>query len=327
MKNEIPCAVIRDLLPSFTDGLTENETTEIIKKHLETCDDCRRRYENMSSSDENDIIKGNPSAYPESIKKKNTLKIAFSVIAALLVVILISSVYIFLIGIPVNTDTVKAEAENKDGNINITFTVSDSGTCLRGIKSDLKNGTAYIKARSVLASPFHKTSENDIIIPAQDTEKVAFGDKTLWQNGIIISDTANELIENQTASIESTSDINKLINILDYKRPFTIELETKDEPYGLIFHLEESPWDHDRIMSEKKDIILIALIGNLSKISRDAPDGSGYYTSVEDITASLPSLYSDYNSEAGTNYSPLNNIKDYATDIYNLQILMNILGL
>ena len=37
MKNDLTCAVVRDLLPAYTEGLTEQETNEAVERHLEGC--------------------------------------------------------------------------------------------------------------------------------------------------------------------------------------------------------------------------------------------------------------------------------------------------
>ena len=42
MKADLPCAVVRDLLPSYVEGLTEAETTAAVKNHLESCESCRK---------------------------------------------------------------------------------------------------------------------------------------------------------------------------------------------------------------------------------------------------------------------------------------------
>ena len=47
MKNELSCAVVRDLLPSYVEGLTEKETNEAVERHLEGCPRCRGRYDAM----------------------------------------------------------------------------------------------------------------------------------------------------------------------------------------------------------------------------------------------------------------------------------------
>ena len=39
----IPCAMIRDLLPLYAEKMVESETETLIKDHLKTCPDCRQR--------------------------------------------------------------------------------------------------------------------------------------------------------------------------------------------------------------------------------------------------------------------------------------------
>ena len=42
MKNDLSCAVVRDLLPSFVEGLTSEETDAAVEAHLSSCPDCAR---------------------------------------------------------------------------------------------------------------------------------------------------------------------------------------------------------------------------------------------------------------------------------------------
>ena len=37
MKDNLPCAVVRDLLPIYVEGLTEPETNAAVEAHLKTC--------------------------------------------------------------------------------------------------------------------------------------------------------------------------------------------------------------------------------------------------------------------------------------------------
>ena len=51
MKNDLPCEVVRDLLPSYIDGLTSPETAELIKAHLSTCETCRAIHREMTGQE------------------------------------------------------------------------------------------------------------------------------------------------------------------------------------------------------------------------------------------------------------------------------------
>lgn len=49
MKNDLSCAVVRDLLPSYIDGLTAPETNAAVEAHLRTCPDCARLHRQMAA--------------------------------------------------------------------------------------------------------------------------------------------------------------------------------------------------------------------------------------------------------------------------------------
>lgn len=41
------CSVIRDLLPSYIDGVCSQDTTEIVEEHLQSCEECRKTLNMM----------------------------------------------------------------------------------------------------------------------------------------------------------------------------------------------------------------------------------------------------------------------------------------
>lgn len=43
------CNVIQDLLPLYIEQLTSPETAKLVKKHLDTCSECRELYEQMKT--------------------------------------------------------------------------------------------------------------------------------------------------------------------------------------------------------------------------------------------------------------------------------------
>ena len=44
------CEIIRDLLPSYIDGLTSTESNEMIEEHLQECAKCREYLSDMRAS-------------------------------------------------------------------------------------------------------------------------------------------------------------------------------------------------------------------------------------------------------------------------------------
>ena len=44
---KISCSIAKDLMPLYMDGVLSEETTEVMKVHLEGCENCRNEYEIM----------------------------------------------------------------------------------------------------------------------------------------------------------------------------------------------------------------------------------------------------------------------------------------
>lgn len=48
MSDKLSCAVVKDLLPNYIDKLTSEETNQGIEKHLSSCEDCSKVYNDMT---------------------------------------------------------------------------------------------------------------------------------------------------------------------------------------------------------------------------------------------------------------------------------------
>ena len=48
------CSVVKELMPNYIDGLTSDETSEDIKKHLASCESCCAVYEYLRSTHPSD---------------------------------------------------------------------------------------------------------------------------------------------------------------------------------------------------------------------------------------------------------------------------------
>ena len=50
MKNNIPCEMIKDVLPSYVDKLTSDVTNNLVEEHINECKDCKNVLESMQDS-------------------------------------------------------------------------------------------------------------------------------------------------------------------------------------------------------------------------------------------------------------------------------------
>lgn len=97
--NKENCSLIKDLLPLYIDDLCSNESTEIIKNHLETCSECNKEYKQLTTRPEIKVV-NDPST--ELIKgvgkmfKKDKKKAIIKTISVFLVVFILLGVFAFL---------------------------------------------------------------------------------------------------------------------------------------------------------------------------------------------------------------------------------------
>ncbi len=87
---QISCGVIRDLLPSYVEQLTDSETNELVEQHLADCEECRKVVENMKNNEKmSPVIQGEEKAeldFLKKNKKRTRLIVWCSIIAAVLVI-------------------------------------------------------------------------------------------------------------------------------------------------------------------------------------------------------------------------------------------------
>ena len=66
MKNDLTCGVVRDLLPSYVEGLTSPESNTAVERHLSGCPDCAQLRTALAGAPE--------QAAPEDAKEVDYLK-------------------------------------------------------------------------------------------------------------------------------------------------------------------------------------------------------------------------------------------------------------
>lgn len=47
--SEVTCNTIKDILPLYVDGVVSDDTCNMVAKHLEHCEECKKKYEAMKS--------------------------------------------------------------------------------------------------------------------------------------------------------------------------------------------------------------------------------------------------------------------------------------
>ena len=67
-RKDLPCAIVRDLLPLYHDGVVSSDTGELIEEHLENCESCRSELNSIRTDEtieENLIEQDRKSSFKE----------------------------------------------------------------------------------------------------------------------------------------------------------------------------------------------------------------------------------------------------------------------
>ena len=108
MNEKYNCDVIRDLLPGYIDNILSDTGSELVKKHLEECEECRKIYTEMEEGIGKDDFSAHDVVVVDALKKirkrTNRLKITIGLLAGILFVFLLSfALKIYVIGRPLGT--------------------------------------------------------------------------------------------------------------------------------------------------------------------------------------------------------------------------------
>ena len=74
--NKITCDIIRDLLPSYTDGIASDDSVKLVEEHLAHCDECTAFKARMGKPDLHIADETDKLDYLKKIRKRTDLKSA-----------------------------------------------------------------------------------------------------------------------------------------------------------------------------------------------------------------------------------------------------------
>lgn len=338
MKNDLSCAVVRDLLPSYAEGLTEEETSQAVAAHMNHCPDCTARYRAMTSPDGEVSTKNEREVdYLKTVRKKNRKKIICSVLAALLVALVLVWAKIFLIGTPAEGNYSNAIYNEEKNTLSLQMCNPNSGRTLIHITSDTVDGVMTITGQEVPVSFIHNDPDSiDMEIPLDGLRQVVVFGQPVWQDGVVIHPLANLLFEAKVpyvgnpSSFSGTDGVNGILTRYHFLPPYshTHALQTAQEPYGWKLVYEDGPYGWGNEQMEKAGMVALALIGNMGEFSWAWPDSAQSHSlTLEKANAALPGLVDAYNQVHNTNWMALKSVKDYAKSPRTIQQLINVLDL
>lgn len=336
MTNKLPCAVVRDLLPSYLEGLTEPESTRLVEEHLAECAACAAHRDAMRPDAVSEQQEESRQVdYLCAVRRKGRHKILLAVICTILVVLLAVCAKLFLIGSRVDAEDFNTVSysmrfdPNDAARMDVEFFQTSSGISFAGWKTSIKNGELHIEARKVLASPLNTSGSYVCSLDLTGIDQIyAFGE-LIWQNGLAIPAQTGRMYRARTPYVGSMYKVAAAAATLPLPiRDLSWELRTDAEPYGVILHFTDPLPLADQQLMKRDAALLLALVDNLSEVYWTYPDLDGGERSevlrMDEFNASLPDLAAQYNASHKTQLTALASVKDYAADLYTFQQLREL---
>ena len=345
MKNDLSCAVVRDLLPSYIDGLTAPETNNAVEAHLQGCPDCARLHRQMAAPEDPPRQETDREVdYLKQVRRKSRLRVALAVLVTAALLIGGLAVKIFLIGAPADASAMAWEVTQTDTGIRVQVMSAASANAYWGWKLTQEGNVLTITCREGLVSPFHPTASGDIDVPlSPGVTEVRLGSKVIWQEGAAIDRRVLAAWNARTPYVGDMPALNELANALDIRGlcgDYANALHTSDRPYGWTLEFLDYGWNQtDAVLRnremERLSLLMLALVDNLDEVSwtwKEADGPVGQRTeqrrtvTLAEADAALPELYEDANAAGGTDWTAPGSVKDCAESPAALQRLWTAAG-
>ena len=336
MKNDLTCGVVRDLLPSYIEGLLGEDSREAVDRHLKICPACTAQKEAMAARTGPEPEEAAKEVdYLKRVKKGTVKKIVLAVVCTALILLGGIALKLFVIGTPLQAQDMAVivnEVQDGENTLFLSLTSIGSGDAFYGWKQETVDGVTSIYARRVTVSPFCRVGDAQMYVPLDFVQEVWLGGtsgRLLWAGGQVITQETLDLVDAKTpycGDAPALGNIAKLLQVGSRIGRYNISLQTSERPYRWTLEFEtaeettSATWGMSRFLGYQ----MLALVENLDEVSFRFPSSSGVFT-AELASVSLARLTEVYNDKHATSWPVHESIKEYAESPLEYQRLVTLL--
>ena len=336
MKNDLTCGVVRDLLPSYVEGLTSTESNTAVERHLSGCPDCAQLRTALAGAPKQAAPEDAKEVdYLKKVKRRGWRRVAAAVAVTVLLFTAGVAAKLFVIGTPIQTQGMSwVISTDVPGQLDIRVYSIWSGTACRQWETEQEpEGIVRVTCRQVLPSPLSNSGDYRAVLNTEGVNAVYLGDQLIWQGGIEISPQIDRIYQAQTLYVGNAPAVGQVLSAgrFDWIGDYTIELQTSTQPYRLTLNFSAPHTPGGIRLSETglyQDMAaVLAIIGNLDEIECAFRDENGQPWSrvltVEELNQDLPQIVADYNERFshGKPCPLYDDVKDYAGSCADLEQL------
>ena len=269
---KIPCEVIRDLLPSYADGLTSEASNKMIQEHLEECEECRKI---LAAMKEGEIETEENLREIDFLKKTKTnmrRNVIRAVLGVLAVILLITGIRVFVIGERAHPDSIAVNVKAEGNKYTIEGDIVDSSLAVSRLQVRQKGDILFVDVRTAPVLFARSGRFREVHVSDEPIRRICVNERVVYENGTVIYvdtarvlETAHPYVGDMPANLKTA----QAAGLYEHFGQFTNELQTEHEPYGWTIILEEPLTDpaYQEMWMEKDACILLAMTENLSEVT------------------------------------------------------------
>jgi hypothetical protein len=295
MDQKIDCEIVRDLLPSYVDGLTSGTTNKVIEEHMEECASCAEALRRMRAPEPVGSRLAAEVDYLKKVRRRTRRVGLVCGIGMTLVGLLLLSFRFFYVGSKADPSDINYSVSVVDNTVyfsgNLISSTSGVSRIVFTESGGMVNVTVYTAPKSIL----NGNSFSEQFEALGEVGAVRCDDLILWEDGTEIGRTAAQLYAATNPYIGDMPSNNRIATILGISEqlgPYTNELQTSQEPYGWKILLQATiPAGEE---SAARDImtadayVMLAAVHNLGYVTWEYETEAGpqkYTATAEEATA------------------------------------------
>ena len=317
MSENLPCDIVRDLLPSYADGLTSEKTNKAVEAHVADCSDCKTALDFMCEGEKKEE-KTDEKKEIDFLKKTRRHKTQAVVIGVLTAVVILFSAIIakvYFIGSPIDEEFVSCRLSVNGKEMNVGGGSKIRNTDVPFVDFEEKDGVVTVSFRSVRESRFHTGGYLESFTAENEISTVKLDDRIVWHDGKAISKITSDAFKTRhlyVGAMPENSRTAAALGVYEVLGSVSNALKISKEPYSWTMTLLNNIGSAQREAKEEYmrayGVAILALIDNLSEVKFEYEvDGETCVLSVNTKEAS---------AFAGEN------IKEVGKDITKLQVLI-----
>lgn len=295
MDQKLDCAIVRDLLPSYVDGLCSDTTNQAVEEHLKDCPGCTEALRRMREPETKAESPAPEVDYLKKVRRRSTRRSLIIGIVLMLIGMTLVSFRIFYVGSAANAGDVFCHVAVDGDTVTVSGTLTASGLGVSRVTFSDSNGMVQVKVYTALKALWNSGEFSKSYTAGSDVGQVRMDDLILWENGTEISNTAARLFQAANpfvGDMPSNSRIAEILDISDRLGTFTNELQTAAEPYGWTLRLDTGIVQAEELAAQNTmmadSCVMLATVGNLDYVTWEYQvDGAArsYTVTLEDAAA------------------------------------------